>query len=100
MRVSVYSQLSAGRSRRGAPLLAACLACLSGCVGLVTANDGEQVTIEHDGFGLVAMETVRKVAMKACIQNGKVGATHVRTINVNPSLGKGKGAQLSTFRCS
>lgn len=81
-------------------LVGAAMAGLTGCAGLVTANDGERVTIEHDGFGLVALERVQKIAAKACVQNGKTDATHVRTVNKNPSLGKGSGAQLSTFLCS
>lgn len=81
-------------------LAGATLACVSGCAGLVTANDGENVTIEHDGFGLVDIERVRVIAARACVQNGRSDAVHVRTVNKNPNFSRGKGAQLSTFRCS
>lgn len=68
----------------------------SGCA-TVTANDGERVTLEHDFFA--SGEAVRSRAVRACEQNGKTGAELVHSANKNPSLPRGKGAQLSTFRC-
>ena len=69
----------------------------SGCAGMVTANDGDRVTVEHDGF--ISMESTRTVALKACQQNGKAEAKHVKTANKNPRFEPGFGVQLSTFQC-
>ena len=69
----------------------------SGCAGMITANDGQRVTIEHDFFS--SANAVHAKAVKACEQNGKVRAELVHSANLNPSLKKGHGAQLSTFEC-
>jgi len=73
------------------------LSLLGGCAGMVTANDGYRVTVEHDGF--VSVESARSVAVRACKQNGKEDATHVATANKNPRFKPGFGVQLSTFEC-
>ena len=73
------------------------LPLFSGCAGMVTANDGERVTLEHDGF--VSIDSVKALAVKVCKQNGKNDAELVKTANKNPSFKPGFGAQLSTFQC-
>lgn len=72
-------------------------AALTGCAGMVTANDGGRVTIEHDSFTNAA--DVRDVALKACRQNGQADAVFVAKANKNPRFDPGVGVQLSTFQC-
>lgn len=72
-------------------------ALVTGCAGMVTAFDGERVTLEHDGF--VRSESVQKTAQKVCQKAGKPSATHIATTNKNPSFKPGFGAQISTYRC-
>lgn len=78
-------------------LAATFLAGLTACAGLVTANDGNKVTVEHDGF--VSVATARDVALKSCQQAGKANATFLASANKNPSLPAGTGVQLSTYSC-
>lgn len=70
---------------------------LSACAGMVTANDGSQVTVEHDMW--VSPESASEVARSACEQQGKPAVQLVATANKNPRFGKGGGVQLSTFKC-
>mgnify|MGYP000859512417 FL=1 len=77
-------------------LAAACVAVI-GCSGMVTAVDGDRVTIEHDGF--VSAESAREIAIRSCRQSGKADAKYVKSTNKNPRLDAGFGVQLSTFQC-
>lgn len=70
---------------------------ISGCAGMVTANDGSRVTVEHDFF--IDVSSAQKVAERACSQNGAATARHIATANKNPRFEKGSGVQLSTFQC-
>jgi hypothetical protein len=70
----------------------------AGCAGMVTANDGRRVTVEHDGF--VSVESARGVAIKSCQQAGKTDAAYVSSANKNPVFAAGLGVQLSTFECT
>ena len=79
-------------------LLAAVAIChLVGCAGMVSSNDGQRVTIEHDGF--VSADSARSVAARACQQAGKTDAKYLISANKNPRLPAGFGVQLSTFEC-
>jgi hypothetical protein len=82
-------------NRWWAALMAAVV--LAGCAGMVASNDGNRVTIEHDGF--VSRDSAQEVATKSCIQAGKSRAVHVVTANKNPRFEPGFGVQLSTFQC-
>lgn len=66
---------------------------------MVTANDGDQVTIEHDGF-VSATGAAAETAAKSCAQAGKSKATLTRTVSKNPAFPVGSGVQVSTYRCS
>ena len=73
------------------------LLTLAGCSGLIVANDGGRIVVEHDGF--ISHETASATAVKSCQQAGKGNATYIRSTNKNPSLPPGYGVQLSTFSC-
>ena len=80
------------------PLLFGLLALgIVGCSGIVTANDGNRVTVEHDFF--VSTDSARDVALQSCMQAGKSKATFVMSANKNPRFAPGQGVQLSTFQC-
>ena len=67
------------------------------CSGMVTANDGSRVTVEHDFF--ISTDSAQAVAVSSCKQVGKASARHVTTVNKNPRFAPGQGVQLSTFQC-
>lgn len=73
-------------------------AAATGCAGMVTANDGDRVTVEHDAF--VSIADVHSIALSGCNQAGKAHAVFVSSANKNPRFEPGFGVQLSTFRCS
>ena len=80
------------------PLLFGILAFgIVGCSGMVTANDGNRVTVEHDFF--VSIDSALDVALQSCTQAGKSKATFVVSANKNPRFAPGQGVQLSTFQC-
>lgn len=81
------------------PTLAAlCLAAtLSGCA-VVKYNDGERVSLEHDGFS--DMPAVQAQADAACALTGRKKAQHVATVHKVPGNPLGMfAATLSTYRC-
>ena len=78
-------------------ILLCVLLFVSGCAGMVRANDGQHVTIEHDFF--ISKKAVHAKAVQACKQNGKQTAEFLHSANANPALKKGFGVQLSTFEC-
>lgn len=70
---------------------------LTGCIGLVTANDGNTVSIERDFW--ISKESSQESADRACIQAGKYKAVYQMTANKNPRFEKGNGVQIDTFKC-
>lgn len=70
---------------------------LTGCVGLVNSNDGNTVVIESDYW--ISQNSLQETANEACIQSGKSSASYLTKANKNPSLGKGNGVQITTFKC-
>lgn len=90
------------RARSAAPGVRLALACalvlLVGCAGMVTAHDGERVTVEHDWW--ISVDSARSVADKACAQLGRGPSVFVGSVSKNPSIPLGSGVVMSTFRCS
>lgn len=77
--------------------LALC-AAVSGCVALVKYNDGERVSLEHDGT--VSWESVQTKADDACALTGRKRAQHMATVHKLPGNPLGTlAAMLSSFRC-
>lgn len=72
-------------------------ASLASCA-LVTANDGNTVTLEHDF--IVSDDSVMRTAAASCAQAGKRDATLVAKVSKNPSFAVGSGVVISTFRCT
>lgn len=70
---------------------------LTGCIGLVTVNDGTMLSIERDFW--ITKESSQESADRACIQNGKYKAVYQMTANKNPRLSKGSGVQIDSFKC-
>lgn len=79
-------------------LVALCLAAtLSGCA-VVQYNDGERVSLEHDGT--TSMDAVQAKADAACALTGRKRAQHVATVHKVPGNPLGVfAATISSYRC-
>jgi hypothetical protein len=83
------------------PYLLVISAALVGCVnvrGVVTANDGRTISIEHNSFE--EPPNVQAIAAKSCQQAGRSSASLLVTVSKHPNGGPaGIGPRISSFRC-